>query len=303
MFGSKPLSKVKVENLNKKFGQYQNTFNRMFNKKAQKMQTSFDKVTYVLHFTGDVYASQVQKFRDEVTSIIFSQAKETYKGTALVKLDSPGGTVTGYGLLAEQIKRLRAHGFYVVVAVDQVAASGGYMAAVCADKIIAAPSAVIGSIGVVAQVPNYKELLDKIGVKYKDYTAGKFKRTVTPYSDPTPEAEEHFTQSLERVHKEFKEHIKENRPDVDVEAIGTGEHWSAREALDLGLIDHLGVYDEVLLQCINESLVLYVYHDKPKKGLFGGTKSMAEMVIDKVVERVEHHIVKRLHQDDFNNIR
>ncbi len=180
---------------------------------------------------------------DAVLTVARPEADEV-----VVRIDSGGGTVTGYGLAAAEILRLRARGIKVTASVDQVAASGGYMMASAADRIVAAPFAVVGSIGVVAPVPNLHKLLKKNEIEYEDITAGEFKRTVSVLGEITPAGREHFQGQLDAVHAAFKAHVAERRPMADIARVANGDHWLASDALALGLVDEIVAGDELLFR-------------------------------------------------------
>ena len=235
------------------------------------------KDLFILNFNGDMFASQVNNLRKEVDAIL-SFAKEDDE--VLFNIMSPGGTVTGYGLVASQIERLKESGIKVTASVDQVAASGGYMAAVVADEIIAAPFAVVGSIGVVANVPVMEELLDKIGIDYKTYTAGDHKRTVTTYKNPTPEEEAKFEEKLASIHEQFKKHVKNYRESVNIEEATNGDFFSGDTAIDLGLVDRLSTSDEFVRNKYLEGYqLLEVYYKKPENVSEGFINSVVSSVI------------------------
>lgn len=199
--------------------------------------------TFVLDFKGDIKASATDQLREEVSAVLGATKPED---EVILRLESPGGIVHGYGLAAAQLMRIRKAGLKLTICVDKVAASGGYMMACTADKIIAAPFAVIGSVGVVAQVPNLHRLLKKHDVDYKEYTAGEFKRTVSFLGEITPKGEEKFLEQLNDTHVLFKSFVQSQRPKLDVSKIATGEHWYGAQALELGLIDEIQTSDEYL---------------------------------------------------------
>jgi serine protease SohB len=199
----------------------------------------------------------------------------------VVKLDSPGGTVTGYGLAASQLQRIKDRGVKLTVLIDQVAASGGYMMAVVAHNIYAAPFAYIGSVGVVSEFPNFNKLLEKFGVEWKTYTAGESKRDVGQYGKITPEAEKRLNKKLADIHTLFKNHVKSNRPQVDVSKIATGEVWTAAEAVKLKMVDGIRVSDEYILEQIQVANVYNVYTPE--------TRSK----IDKILESVFNIAIKK----------
>src|SRR6267378_2285805 len=186
----------------------------------------------------------VRNLREEVTAIIAASGKDD---EVVVRLESAGGAVPHYGLAAAQLMRLRDRAIKVTVCIDRIAASGGYMIACVADKIVAAPFAIIGSIGVVAQLPNFHRLLKKHDVDFQEMTAGEFKRTVSVFGEITEKGLRKFQEELEDTHLLFKEFVKAHRPKLDIEQVATGEHWLARRGLELGLVDQLGTSDEYLV--------------------------------------------------------
>lgn len=198
---------------------------------------------YVLDFEGNILASSVEQLRDEITFLLGAALPSD---EVVVRLSSPGGAVAQYGLASSQLARLRQAGLRCTVCVDVIAASGGYMMATVADRIVAAPFAFVGSIGVVAGIPNFHRVLQKNEVDYHLFTAGKHKRTVTPLAEITEEGREKFQADLEAIHGAFKRLIQEHRPGVDLDTIATGEYWLASKALELGLVDELQTSDDYL---------------------------------------------------------
>lgn len=220
------------------------------------------KLLYVLRFEGDIKATQVENLREEVNAIL--QAAQP-GDEVLCVLESPGGVVHGYGLAASQLQRIRNAGLHLTAAVDEVAASGGYMMACVANQIIAAPFAIIGSIGVVAQVPNFYRLLKKNDVEYREYTAGEYKRTVSLFGEITPKGEEKFLEQLEETHQLFQNHVSRNRPQVDIKSVATGEYWYGERALQLGLVDALRTSDDFLLEKLKQEVtILEIRYEKAK---------------------------------------
>lgn len=216
-------------------------------KKAAKQGRAGDSETrddrprlYCLQFQGDLKASATEHLREEISTVL-SQVRD--RDAVLLRLESPGGMVHGYGLAASQLERIRAAGVELTVAVDKVAASGGYMMACVASRIIAAPFAVIGSIGVLAQLPNFHRLLKKHDVDFELLTAGEFKRTLTLFGENTDKGREKFQEELEITHQLFKDFIRQQRPSLDVDKVATGEVWYGRNALAEGLIDGLQTSD------------------------------------------------------------
>jgi len=213
------------------------------------------KRVYVLAFDGDMKASATDNLREEITAVL-GQVRPGDE--VLLKLESPGGLVHGYGLAASQLSRIRDAGVPLTIAVDKVAASGGYMMACVGNEIIAAPFAVIGSIGVLAQLPNFNRLLRKHDVDFEMFTAGEYKRTVTMFGENTDKGRAKFIEELEETHILFKQFVGANRPALDVEAVATGEIWYGSQAVDKGLVDRLQTSDDFVQQRIKDSDVFDV---------------------------------------------
>ena len=203
------------------------------------------KRIYVLNFHGDIRASAVSSLREEITAILMVATKND---EVFVRLESSGGVVHGYGLAASQLMRLRDKNISLTVSVDKVAASGGYMMACVGNRIIAAPFSIIGSIGVIAQIPNFHKVLKKHDVDFDQFTAGEFKRTVTLFGENTEEAKAKFREEIEDIHMLFKDFIVQHRPDVDIVKVSTGESWPGTRALERKLVDELKTSDDYLLE-------------------------------------------------------
>ena len=204
------------------------------------------KRIYVMAFKGDMRATAVKQLGQQIDAVLTVARPGTDE--VVLRLESPGGTVTGYGLGAAEILRLREHKLKVTASVDQVAASGGYMMAAAADRIVAAPFAVVGSIGVVAAVPNVHRLLKKNEIDFEEMTAGEFKRSVSVLGEITPAGREHFRGKLEDTHGAFKAHVARCRPNVDIARVANGDIWLASEAVALGLLDEIATGDEWLFK-------------------------------------------------------
>jgi serine protease SohB len=231
------------------------------NRKKDKKESHPPLRTFVLDFKGDMKASAVDSLREEISALL-DDGKTSASDEVLVRVESPGGMVHGYGLAAAQLLRIKKAGLKLTICVDKVAASGGYMMACTADKIVAAPFAIVGSIGVVAQLPNFHRLLKKHDVDYKEYTAGEFKRTVSLLGEVTSKGEEKFKEQLEDTHVLFKQFVGENRPKLDVSKVATGEYWYGLQALNLGLVDEIRTSDEVIQEAAKNRLVLHVKFQK-----------------------------------------
>ncbi|MCL2895747.1 protease SohB [Brenneria tiliae] len=217
---------------------------------------------YVLDFNGSMDAGEVSSLREEVSAVL---AVAKPQDEVLLRLESPGGVVHGYGLAASQLQRLRQGGIRLTVAVDKVAASGGYMMACVADRIVAAPFAVVGSIGVVAQIPNFNRLLKNKDIDVELHTAGEFKRTLTLFGENTEQGREKFREDLNVTHGLFKQFVHQMRPSLDIDAVATGEHWFGSQAKDLGLVDAIGTSDDLLIAEMANHEVLGVRYTRRKR--------------------------------------
>lgn len=204
-----------------------------------------EKRVFVLDFDGDIKASAVKHLREEISTIISTANKED---EVVVRLESGGGMVHSYGLAAAQLVRLKEAGLTLTVCVDKIAASGGYMMACVADKILAAPFAVVGSIGVVSQMPNFNKWLKKHDIDYEMFTAGEYKRTVTMFGENDDEDRTKYKEELEQTHQLFKHFVTTYRPQLDLSKVANGDHWYGEDALKLNLVDELSTSDAYLLK-------------------------------------------------------
>ncbi|MDH3748081.1 MAG: protease SohB [Gammaproteobacteria bacterium] len=212
-------------------------------KKAESKKKSTRPRSFVINFKGDLKASAVPSLREEVSAVL---DVATPDDQVIVRLENYGGVVHEHGLAASQLVRVRDAGIPLHVCVDKVAASGGYLMACVADKIFAAPFAILGSIGVLAQIPNFNRMLDSHGVDFEQITAGKYKRTVTMFGENTDEDRAKLKEELEDVHALFKSAVSKYRPDLDLDKVATGEHWYGTRALEYGLADAIKTSDELL---------------------------------------------------------
>jgi len=251
--------------------------------KEAKIRRKNNQKIFVLDFKGDIQASAVENLREEIT-LILATAKAG-RDRIVVRLESPGGMVQGYGLAAAQLVRLRDAGFHLTICVDKVAASGGYMMACIANEIIAAPFAIVGSIGVVAQVPNFNRLLKEHNVDFELYTAGQYKRTVTMFGENTPEGKAKFEEELQQTHVLFKHFVEKYRPQLNVDKVATGEHWYGEDALDLNLVDKLQTSDEYLLALLPQHDV-YVINTRKKATLGEKLGLQAAQMADSLIPTV-----------------
>ncbi len=262
--GRRQKSVIQVDSLNETYRDKQKHLQKLVpqdkkqaKKQVKKSKHKKDKTIlpsrFVLSFEGDTKASAVNQLRDEITMIL---SLATPKDEVVVRIESPGGEVSGYGLAASQLARLRDKKIPLTICIDKIAASGGYLMACVADKIVAAPFAIIGSIGVVAQIPNFHRFLKKNNIDIELLTAGKYKRTLTMLGENTKEGREKFKDDLEAVQTAFRDHVllyrNQANININIDKISTGEHWLAKDAMDLGLIDALKTSDDYLYDQINQ---------------------------------------------------
>ncbi len=228
---------------------------------------------YVLDFKGSIDAHEVSALREEVTAVL---AVAKPQDEVLLRLESPGGVVHGYGLAASQLQRLRERQIPLTIAVDKVAASGGYMMACVANNIVAAPFAIIGSIGVVAQIPNFNRLLKRNDIDIELHTAGQYKRTLTLLGENTEEGREKFREDLNETHQLFKEFVHSMRPSLDIDAVATGEHWYGVQAQEKGLVDEISTSDDLIIARMQERDVVSLRYMQRKRLMDRFTGSAAQ---------------------------
>ncbi len=267
-------SKLVVKKLNDRFEQmlkhmHANILSKQALRQKQKQQKQQAKQTtqatkanlFVIEFDGDIKASAVKSLREEINAILTVAEPDDQ---VLVKLDSGGGIVQNYGFAASQLLRIKEQGIPLTIAIDKVAASGGYMMACVADKIIAAPFAVVGSIGVVAQVPNFNRLLKKNNIEFEELTAGEYKRTLSIFGENNNKGRKKFQEKLEETHDLFKDFIQQQRPQVNLTEVATGEYWFAKNAVDRQLVDELSTSDSYLMQASQQFNIYEIsYKKKP----------------------------------------
>jgi len=251
---------LEIENLNKKYQQLAAALKKAVMKKADwkaesKAEKERDKAeaksderrprVFVIDFKGDLMASAVPSLREEVSAVLGVATAEDH---VIVRLENYGGVVHEHGLAASQLVRIRDKEIPLIISVDKVAASGGYLMACVASRIVAAPFAILGSIGVIAQLPNFNRLMESHGIDFEQVTAGKYKRSVTIFGKNTDEDRAKLKEELEDVHSLFKGAVRKYRPDLDLDRIATGEHWYGARAIELGLVDEIKTSDELLAE-------------------------------------------------------
>lgn len=288
----KTREKLIVEKMNQKYQAMADTLNAEILDKKQRRQKlkqlkkdlktrkSKKHNIFVLHFKGDIKASAVESLRQEITAVL---AVATIQDEVVVILDSPGGMVNGYGLAASQLQRIKDKQIPLTVCVDKVAASGGYLMSCVADQIFAAPFAIIGSIGVVAQIPNFHRFLKKHNIDFEQLTAGEYKRTLTLFGENTDKARSKFQEDIEDIQRSFKEFVREHRPRLDIDTVATGEHWLANKAYQLGLVDKLITSDDYLLEA-SQKMNLFEVSYRRKLGFIDKFSTAVKLTLEKCMD-------------------
>jgi serine protease SohB len=290
---SQPKGTLSITNLSDKYEEMGNAVKgslmsskelKKFNKELSKNKKKKDKgdkeeTVFVLNFNGDIQASQVEKLKQEINAILLSDSSCR---EVVVKVESGGGSAYAYGLCAAELKRLVDNDINLTVCIDKVAASGGYLMSCVASKIIAAPWAIVGSIGVIAQLPNFHRLLKNNSIDFEMHTAGAFKRTLTTLGENTEEGREKFKSDLEDLHVIFKDFVKDQRPQVDTDVVATGEVWQGEEAMEVGLVDGLETSDNYLVNLYKEAK-LFEIEFVEKKNLSERFAFSMQLLIEKSV--------------------
>ena len=254
-------------------------FYKDITKNKKKKTDEKESSVFVLNFNGDIQASEVEKLKYEINAFLLSESecKEV-----VVKVESGGGSAYAYGLCAAELKRLVDNDISLTVCIDKVAASGGYLMSCVATKIIAAPWAIVGSIGVIAQLPNFHRLLKKNLIDFEMHTAGEFKRTLTTLGENTEDGREKFKADLEDLHVIFKDFVKEQRPEVDTAIVATGEVWQGEEAVRVGLVDSLETSDNYLVN-LSKDATLFEIEYIEKKNLSERFAFSMQLILEKSV--------------------
>ncbi len=276
----------KLQKSRKKEKKLKEKAKKKLEKNSIDLQETVTSRIFVLTFNGDLNASETDNLREEITAIL---TIATENDEVLVKLESNGGIVHNYGFAAAQLQRIRQHNVNLVISVDLVAASGGYMMACVANKIIAAPFAIVGSIGVLAQLPNFNKLLQKHDIDIEHHTSGEYKTTLTMLGKNTEKGREKFITELEDTHTLFKEFVKHNRPMLDLKKIATGEYWYGLQALDLKLIDDIKTSDDYLIEKSKDHdiyAIEYKIHESLKEKISNILSKTIHLVLDKLTRKI-----------------
>ena len=259
-------------------------------KKLKKQPEEKPRV-FVLDFDGDIKASATESLRHEITSLL---TLATPADEVVLRLESGGGMVHSYGLASSQLARIRQAGIPLTVCIDKVAASGGYMMACIGQKIISAPFAILGSIGVVAQLPNVNRLLKKHDIDYEVLTAGEYKRTLTVFGENTEKGREKFQQDLDITHQLFKNFVAKYRPQLAIDEVATGEVWLGVAAVDMKLVDELKTSDEYLAERARDAQLFHLHYAQRKS-----LQERVGLAASQSAERVADSLWSRLTQQRF----
>lgn len=284
--------KLNIYKMNEKYQNYKEIMENALLNKAEKksakkalknemkaLEKSIRPKLFVLEFSGDIKASAVNSLREEITAVLLTAKPEDQ---ILLNVESPGGLVHAYGLAAAQLQRIKDAKIKLVVAVDKIAASGGYLMACLADYLIAAPFAVIGSIGVIAQLPNFHRWLEKNDIDFEQIYAGQYKRTLNIFGKNTPEGRQKLQEEINEAHELFKSFISRYRPQVKIDQIATGEHWFAIRAQELQLLDEIKTSDDYLLTAKNTHDIFQVKYEI-KKTLNQKISAAANVLLSKML--------------------
>ena len=251
-------------------------------KDKKKQKGKVRRKTFIIKFKGGVKATAAESLKEEITAILSVANKQD---EVVLLLESPGGTVSGYGLAASELDRIKQRGLKLTALVDKVAASGGYMMACVANKIIAAPFSIIGSIGVITQIPNFNQLLEDKGVKFEQITSGKYKRTVTMFGKNTEQDRQKLKTELEEIHYLFKSLVKSKRPQIDIDKVATGEYWLATKAKESGLVDELMTSDDYLMALHEKEVDMYMVEYKREVTLMNKILSIYGKIKDDLMQK------------------
>ena len=283
---------IEIKNVNKELDSIEENIKKniltksdfkKFIKAKKKSNKKLEKRLFVIDFKGNIRASEIVSLRREVSGVILSCKKGD---EVLLRLENSGGTVHEHGLAASQLKRIKDKKIPLTICVDKVAASGGYMMACVANKIIASPFAIIGSIGVLAQVPNFNKLLKDKGINFEQHTAGNYKRTVTMFGENTDKDREKLNEQLEEIHLLFKNFITSQRKNIDIEKVATGEYWYGENALSLNLIDEIMTSDEYILSMKEKFEITHIKY-KPVKTFSDKISKISSSFTNKVIGSLE----------------
>ena len=283
---------IEIKNVNKELDSIEENIKKniltksdfkKFIKSRKKSNKKLEKRLFVIDFKGNIRASEIVSLRREVSGVILSCKKGD---EVLLRLENSGGTVHEHGLAASQLKRIKDKKIPLTICVDKVAASGGYMMACVANKIIASPFAIIGSIGVLAQVPNFNKLLKDKGINFEQHTAGNYKRTVTMFGENTDKDREKLNEQLEEIHVLFKNFITSQRKNIDIEKVATGEYWYGENALSLNLIDEVMTSDEYILAMREKFEITHIKY-KPIKTFSDKISKISSSFTNKAIGSLE----------------
>ena len=263
------------------------------------MFSFFKKKKIVAHIKLSGVIGNVGKFRQGIDfsgqEEIINKAFSLKKAVAIaISINSPGGSPVQSHLIYKCIRELsKKNKKKVLVFAEDVAASGGYLIACAGDEIYANQSSIIGSIGVISASFGFKDLIEKIGVKRRVYTAGKNKSTLDPFLDENQEDIERLKKIQLEIHEDFINVVQESRgsklnKDMGIELF-SGEFWAGRKAKELGLIDGIGNAEQILKQKYGEDIKIKKF--EKTKGWLAKRLSSSQDHTDKLINVIEERSI------------
>ncbi len=214
----------------------------MTRSQARTWSLSSREAVAVIDLEGPIF-----DVRDVLKQVVTFTKNSSVKAI-VVHINSPGGAVAPSQELYEELKKSRAKGKKIVVSMDSVAASGGYYIACAADEIYANPGTITGSIGVIAEFPNFEGLMDKVGIRFETIKTGKYKDTGSAFRPMNEDERALIQEMLMDVYDQFVEAVAEGRnmPIKKVRKYADGRVFSGRQALEYGFVDALGTQSDAI---------------------------------------------------------
>ena len=263
------------------------------------MISFFKKKKIVPHIKLSGVIGNVGKFKQGIDFAgqeeVIKKAFSVKKAQAIaVTINSPGGSPVQSHLIYKYIRdKAKKYKLKVFVFAEDVAASGGYLIACAGDEIYANSSSIIGSIGVIYSSFGFKDLIKKIGVERRVYTAGKNKSTLDPFLEEKEEDIKRLKNIQLDLHKDFIDVVEESRgnklkKNSEIELF-TGEFWSGKKAKELGLVDGIGNAEQILKQKFGEKVIIKKF--EKTKGWLAKKLSSSENHVNELVNKIEERSI------------
>jgi len=264
------------------------------------MLSFFKKKKTISHIKLNGVIGNVGKFKQGIDFTgqeqIIKKAFSLKKISAVaISINSPGGSPVQSHLIYQHIRnQAKKYKVKVIVFAEDVAASGGYLIACAGDEIYANSSSIVGSIGVIYSSFGFKDLIKKIGVDRRVYTAGKNKSTLDPFLEEKKEDIERLKNIQIDLHKDFIKVVEESRgsklnKNSDIELF-SGEFWSGKKSKELGLVDGIGNADDILRKQFGENVVIKKF-EKSKSWLSKKLSASSEGQLDQLVNLLEERSI------------